>query len=59
MGSGFFVNPNGYIITNGHVVFCYKSSNYKDDAVTKSYIIQDATTLLIEYAQQQCGITFT
>jgi len=25
MGSGFFVNPNGY------VVFCYESGNYKDD----------------------------
>lgn len=59
MGSGFFVNPNGYIVTNGHVVFCFESSNYKDDIFTKKDIIQDATMVLIEYVQQQLGIVFT
>jgi len=59
MGSGFFVNPEGYLVTNGHVVFCYESSNYKDDSVARSQMIQDATTQLIAYVQQYEGYTFT
>jgi len=59
MGSGFFINPNGYIVTNGHVVFCLESTNYKDDIYTKRDIITSATMVLIEYVQNQLGILFT
>jgi len=59
MGSGFFVNPNGYLVTNGHVVFCFMSKNFKDDSITKNYIIQDAVYALLSWYQQQYGITFS
>ncbi|MEM2885373.1 MAG: trypsin-like peptidase domain-containing protein [Thermoproteota archaeon] len=59
MGSGFFVNPNGYLVTNGHVVFCFVSKDFKDDSVTRSYIIQDAVYALLSWCQEQYGVTFT
>lgn len=59
MGSGFFVNPNGYLVTNGHVVFCFTKKNYAEDSTTKDYIIQDGVTALINWYEQQNGPTFT
>lgn len=59
IGSGFFVNPNGYLVTNGHVVFCFSKKNYAEDSITKGYILQDAVITLIDWYQQQYGRTFT
>ncbi|MGQ9514878.1 MAG: hypothetical protein ACUVTL_07525 [Thermoproteota archaeon] len=59
MGSGFFVNPNGYLVTNGHVVFCFTSKNFREDSVTKSYIIQDAVYTLLSWYQERYGIMFS
>ena len=30
LGSGFIINPNGYIVTSGHLVQLYRDSNMKD-----------------------------
>jgi S1-C subfamily serine protease len=58
VGSGFFVNPNGYIVTNGHVVFCLENKDYRQDPMTKKDIMQDAIKKLTTLYQRQHGVTF-
>jgi len=57
MGSGFFVDPNGHLVTNGHVVFCFSQKDYAEDPYTKDYIILDASATLVDLYQQQYGTT--
>jgi len=59
MGSGFFVNSRGYLITNGHVVYSFTSKNYKDDYYTKDLIIQDAVVTMLNHYSQTYGYTFS
>jgi len=59
MGSGFFVNPNGYLVTNGHVVFCFESKNYKEDSYTKNWIVQDAVSALVKWYSSKYSWSFT
>jgi len=47
MGSGFFVNPDGYLVTNGHIVFCYESENYREDEWTRYDVFMNAINALI------------
>lgn len=49
VGSGFFVNSEGYVVTNGHVVWCMTHSNYREDLVTKQQILAGAA---IDYLLQ-------
>lgn len=57
MGSGFFVDPNGYLVTSGHVVFCFSQRDYAEDPYTRDYIIQDASAYLVDLYQEQYGTT--
>lgn len=58
IGSGFFVNPNGYLVTNGHIIFCFESKNFKEDLILNNWIIQDAVSRIVEYISQTRGISF-
>jgi len=48
MGSGFFVDPNGSLVTNGHIVFCLSQKDYAEDPYTRDYIIRDASATLVD-----------
>ena len=51
-GSGFVINPEGYIVTNGHVVqICYESEKDKEK-VLRNFIIRFVARKLQEEKQQ-------
>lgn len=58
MGSGFFVNANGYIATAGHVVFSFTHTNIAQDLYVKNFLVNTAFTVLLQ-ALQNAGYTFT
>jgi S1-C subfamily serine protease len=56
-GSGFFVDSSGYIVTAGHVVFCFTQENYAQDQYTKIFVITQAFEVLLQ-ALQQAGYNY-
>jgi hypothetical protein len=55
-GSGFFVNPNGYILTDGHVVNALTSADPNSDIAVKSDMVSTLTSQIVAaYAQE--GVT--
>jgi len=58
MGSGFFVNSNGYIATAGHVVFSFTHTDIAQDLYIKNFLVNTAFTVLLQ-ALQNDGYTFT
>jgi len=58
MGSGAFVNSNGYIVTAGHVVFSFTHTNVAQDLYTKYFLINSSFAVLLQ-ALQDAGYSFT
>ncbi len=52
MGSGFFINPEGYILTAGHVVDIIKKAKEKPEEVKKKILIQFVARKLKEEKRQ-------
>jgi S1-C subfamily serine protease len=58
VGSGFFVTSDGYIVTAGHVIFCFTHKDITQDLWTKYFLIETAFTVIIEELESE-GYYFT
>jgi serine protease Do len=58
IGSGFFVNSNGYIATAGHVVYSFTHTNIEQDLYVKYFLVDTAFTVLLQAIEDE-GYTFT
>jgi serine protease Do len=58
MGSGFFVNANGYIATAGHVVFSFTHTSIEQDLYVKPFLVDTAFSVLLQ-SLENAGYTFT
>ena len=57
-GSGFFVDSTGYIVTAGHVVFCFTHDNFAQDPSTRIFVITSAFDVLVQALQQQANYNY-
>jgi serine protease Do len=57
MGSGFFVNSNGYIVTAGHVVFSFTHTDIAQDLYVKDFLVNASFAVLLQ-ALESAGYTF-
>jgi len=56
--SGFFVASSGYIVTAGHVVFCFTQDNFAQDPYAKTFFITNAFDILVQALQQQANYNY-
>jgi S1-C subfamily serine protease len=52
-GSGFFVASTGYIVTAGHVVYCFTQENFAQDQDTRIFVMTSAYDVLVQALQEQ------
>jgi hypothetical protein len=57
-GSGFFVASTGYIVTAGHVVYCFTQENFAQDPSTKIFVMTTAFDVLVQALQQQAAYNY-
>lgn len=53
LGTGFFVNPHGYLVTCGHVVFAFDNTDPMQDSVVRYYLLYSAALNLVDYLRGQ------
>lgn len=53
LGSGFFVTADGYIVTAGHVLFCFTHKDLTQDLYTKYFLIERAFTTIIQELENE------
>lgn len=58
LGSGFFVSAEGYIVTAGHVIFCFTHKDVTQDLYTKYFLIEQSFDVIIQEMENQ-GYYFT
>lgn len=57
-GSGFFVASTGYIVTAGHVTYCFTQENFAQDPNTRIFVITNAFNVLVQALQQQANYNY-
>jgi S1-C subfamily serine protease len=58
VGSGFFVSADGYIVTAGHVIFCFTHKDITQDLYTKYFLIETAFYNIVQDLEE-AGYYFT
>ena len=48
IGSGFFVTADGYIVTAGHVLFCFTHQDLTRDLYTKYFLMESAFAAIVQ-----------
>jgi len=48
LGSGFFVTADGYIVTAGHVIFCFTHKDITQDLYTKYFLVENAFEVIVQ-----------
>jgi hypothetical protein len=57
-GSGFFVSSSGYIVTAGHVVYCFTQDNFAQDPSTRIFVMTTAFNVILQALQQQANYNY-
>jgi len=57
-GSGFFVGSTGYIVTAGHVAYCFTQENFAQDPSTRIFVMTQSFDVLLQALQQQANYNY-
>jgi S1-C subfamily serine protease len=53
IGSGFFVTADGYIVTAGHVLFCFTHQDLTRDLYTKYFLMESAFAAIVQELENE------